>query len=139
KNFGSQCIVIGIDSQRTGNGYQVYQFTGSEKTIQPTGRKTLDWISEVTDRGAGEIVLNCMDQDGIREGYDIPQLQAARAKCPVPLIASGGAGDPKHFADVFQKAGVEGALAASVFHNSILEIPELKKYLYEKDIEVRLT
>jgi cyclase len=116
--FGQQCIVVGIDSfydKETGL-YQVYQFTGDENRTQQTKWTTFDWIKEVQQRGAGEIVLNCMNQDGVRQGYDIEQLQKARSVCNVPLIASGGAGKISHFFDVFNDADVDGALAASVFH-----------------------
>ncbi len=102
--FGQQCIVVGIDSffdKETGV-YQVYQFTGDESRTQQTKWTTFDWIQEVVRRGAGEIVLNCMNQDGVRQGYDIEQLQKARSVCNVPLIASGGAGEISHFVEVFQ-------------------------------------
>jgi cyclase len=100
-------------------------------------RLTLDWIQEVQNLGAGEVVLNCMGSDGAREGYDLEQLKAARAVCHVPLVASGGAGTAEHFAAVFQQADVDGALAASVFHSGALPIPALKQYLREQRIEVR--
>jgi cyclase len=138
-HFGQQCVVVGIDSfydKDTGT-YQVYQFTGDEKRTQKTGWTTFDWIEKVVSLGAGEIVLNCMNQDGVRQGYDIEQLKQARAACNVPLIASGGAGTMKHFSDVYQKADVDGALAASVFHKGIIPISELKTYLKSQKIEVR--
>jgi cyclase len=87
--------------------------------------------------GAGEIVLNCMNQDGVRQGYDIEQLTQARQACNVPLIASGGAGSVEHFSEVFQKADVDGALAASVFHKGVIAIKDLKTYLKIQNIEVR--
>lgn len=87
--------------------------------------------------GAGEIVLNCMNQDGVRQGYDLTQLQLMRKECKVPLIASGGAGAMQHFADVFEQADVDGALAASVFHKGIIPIPELKTFLLERKLEIR--
>ncbi|MFT7006575.1 MAG: cyclase [Colwellia sp.] len=138
-HFGQQCVVVGIDSfydKDTGT-YQVYQFTGDEKRTQKTGWTTFDWIEKVVSLGAGEIVLNCMNQDGVRQGYDIEQLKQARAACNVPLIASGGAGTMKHFSDVYQQADVDGALAASVFHKGIIPISELKTYLKSQNIEVR--
>ena len=95
-------------------------------------------MSEATTRGAGEIVLNCMNQDGVRQGYDIAQLSAIRAICPVPLIASGGAGAVSHFEDVFKQANVDGALAASVFHKSVIAIPDLKRDLNAAGIEIRM-
>jgi cyclase len=94
-------------------------------------------VREVQDRGAGEIVLNCMASDGVRRGYDLAQLRAVRAVCHVPLIASGGAGTPEHFRDVFVDARVDGALAASVFHLGTIEIPELKRWLRTQNVEVR--
>jgi cyclase len=94
-------------------------------------------VSEVQARGAGEIVLNCMASDGVRRGYDIPQLQAVRAVCGVPLIASGGAGAPEHFAAVFREANVDGALAASVFHKGLIRIPDLKRQLLADGIAIR--
>ncbi len=137
--FGQQCIVVGVDSfyNKDTNEYQVYQFTGDEKRTQQTGWNTFDWIEKVVSLGAGEIVLNCMNQDGVRQGYDIEQLKQARAKCSVPLIASGGAGKIEHFSDVYQQADVDGALAASVFHKGIIPINDLKTYLKEQNIEVR--
>ncbi len=137
--YGQQCIVIGIDShfnEATGK-YEVYQFTGDETRTQQTSWETADWVSEVQKRGAGEIVLNCMNQDGVREGYDLTQLKAIRKICHVPLIASGGAGKIHHFADVFKEADVDGALAASVFHKGIINIAELKTYLHNETICMR--
>jgi cyclase len=137
--FGQQCVVIGIDSffnEETGQ-YEVYQFTGDETRTQKTAWQTLDWVKEVQSHGAGEIVLNCMNQDGVRNGYDIAQLAAVRAVCNIPLIASGGAGAMQHFADVYNQADVDGALAASVFHKAIIEIPELKAWLSTQGIEMR--
>jgi cyclase len=138
--FGVQCIVVGIDSyfdKETGK-YSVYQFTGDEKRTQATRWETSDWVQEVQKRGAGEIVLNMMNQDGVRNGYDLQQLAMVRQVCHVPLIASGGAGEMVHFAEAYQKAQVDGALAASVFHKQIINIGQLKKYLKEQGIEIRL-
>ena len=94
-------------------------------------------MAEAQRLGAGEIVLNCMDNDGVRHGYDIAQLRQVRALCRVPLIASGGAGEMQHFADVFDQADADGALAASVFHSGAIPIPELKRFLRAQQIEVR--
>lgn len=137
--FGQQCVVVGIDSyfnEQSGQ-YEVYQFTGDEKRTQNTGRQTADWVEEVQQRGAGEIVLNCMNQDGVRQGYDLAQLKIIRQACTVPLIASGGAGEKHHFYEVFKQADVDGALAASVFHKGIIPIPELKDFLRAQGIEIR--
>ena len=137
RRFGSQCVVIGIDSRQEQDGYRVYQFTGDPDKTRHSGRGTVDWVREVQDRGAGEIVLNCMNQDGVRQGYDLQQLALVREHCRVPLIASGGAGSEQHFADVFRIARVDGALAASVFHSASINIRELKTFLREHDVEVR--
>jgi cyclase len=135
--FGAQCVVVGIDSQTVEGTYQVYQYTGDPNRSRNTARRTLEWVREVQDRGAGEIVLNCMASDGVRSGYDIAQLAAVRRECRVPLIASGGAGAAEHFAEVFASADVDGALAASVFHTGTLPIPRLKTFLREQAIEIR--
>ena len=135
--FGAQCVVVGIDSQTADGEYRVYQFTGDPTRTKNTARRTLDWVREVQERGAGEIVLNCMASDGVRKGYDCPQLKAVRAICKVPLIASGGAGAPEHFDEVFSEARVDGALAASVFHTGAIAIPDLKRFLHDRRIEVR--
>ena len=135
--FGAQCVVVGIDSQTLADGYSVYQFTGDPNRSRDSGRDTLGWVREVQERGAGEIVLNCMASDGVRRGYDIPQLRAVRKICRVPLIASGGAGASEHFRDAFEMAGVDAALAASVFHSGAISIRDLKANLLAAGIEVR--
>lgn len=137
--FGVQCIVVGIDTwfdEQSGR-YQVNQYTGDETRTRITQWETLDWVQEVQKRGAGEIVLNMMNQDGVRNGYDLIQLQRVREVCKVPLIASGGAGTMAHFLDAFRIANVDGALAASVFHKQIINIGELKRFLIEHDVEIR--
>ncbi|MCO6551394.1 MAG: imidazole glycerol phosphate synthase subunit HisF [Gilliamella sp.] len=138
--YGVQCIVVGIDSwyDKQSNNYHVYQFTGDEKRTVATKWNTLDWVQEVQKRGAGEIVLNMMNQDGVRNGYDIIQLNAVREVCNVPLIASGGAGTIEHFLQAFNEAQVDGALAASVFHKQIINIGELKQYLAQHGVNIRL-
>jgi len=137
--FGVQCVVVGIDSLRDADGaWHVRQYTGDPDKTQALPRKTLDWMIEVQQRGAGEIVLNCMGSDGVRQGYDLEQLSIARAICQVPLIASGGAGAPEHFRDAFIEVDVDGALAASVFHSGAIAIPELKHYLHGQGVAVRL-
>lgn len=135
--FGAQCVVVGIDSQSGAAGYHVHQFTGSPDQSRDTRRSTLQWIQEVQERGAGEIVLNCMGSDGVRAGFDVAQLQAARAVCRVPLVASGGAGTVAHFSEVFRQAQVDAALAASVFHSGTIPIPQLKRQLLAEGIKVR--
>jgi cyclase len=138
--YGVQCIVIGIDTwhDAVSDTYQVHQFTGDEARTKITRWQTLDWVREVQERGAGEIVLNMMNQDGVRNGYDLKQLKMIREICHVPLIASGGAGTREHFFDAFDQAKVDGTLAASVFHKQIINIGELKRYLADQGVEIRL-
>lgn len=138
KAFGQQCVVIGIDSIDKNNDYFVCQYTGNENKTLQLALRTLDWVNEVQQRGAGEIVLNCMNQDGMRNGYDINQLKMIRDICGIPLIASGGAGKKDDFSRVFSQSNVCGALAASVFHTKTIAIPELKQFLKTKNIEVRV-
>ncbi len=137
ERFGAQCVVIGIDSQTVGDAYRVQQFTGDPHRTRDTARSTLEWVLEVQRRGAGEIVLNCMSSDGVRQGYDIVQLCAVRGICSVPLVASGGAGCAQHFTEVFRAAEVDAALAASVFHTGAISIADLKRQLRADGIEVR--
>ena len=136
--FGVQCVVVGVDSLKDADGeWRVRQYTGDATMSRALTRRTLDWLQEAQRLGAGEIVLNCMGSDGSWDGYDIGQLQAARAICDVPLVASGGAGAREHFAAVFQDADVDAALAASVFHSGAIPIQDLKSWLRDQGIEVR--
>ena len=137
RRFGSQCVVVGIDSDTTTEGYRVRQYTGDPSRTRDSGRVTQDWLAEVQDRGAGEIVLNCMASDGVRTGYDLAQLCVLRPTCRVPLVASGGAGTISHFIEVFEQARVDAALAASVFHSGALNIGDLKSALRAAGIEAR--
>ncbi|TKI05750.1 imidazole glycerol phosphate synthase subunit HisF [Martelella alba] len=137
--FGVQCIVVGVDTwhdAETGR-YLVNQYTGDVARTRVTRWQTPDWVVEAQHRGAGEIVLNMMNQDGVRNGYDLTQLTLIRELCHVPLIASGGAGTREHFLDAFRDAGVDGALAASVFHKQIINIGELKTFLAQQGVEIR--
>jgi cyclase len=136
RDFGSQCVVLGVDSFEDGGDYWVKQYTGSEASTRDTGLRTLEWVREATERGAGEIVLNCMRRDGVRTGYDLGHTEAVIAAVTVPVIASGGAGTPEHFRDAFA-AGASGALAATVFHDRLISIPDLKEYLSTCGIEMR--
>jgi cyclase len=135
--FGSQCVVIGVDSLEDSGAYRVYQYTGDPDKTTASERHTVEWVREAQDRGAGEIVLNCMNQDGVRKGYDVAQLQLIRRCSDLPLIASGGAGSMQHFLDVFSDADVDGALAASVFHSAEINIGDLKRFLLDHDIPIR--
>jgi imidazole glycerol-phosphate synthase subunit HisF len=132
--FGVQCVVVGVDSMRDADGeWRVRQYTGDPSRTRSLARRTIDWIIEAQQRGAGEIVLNCMDSDGVRKGYDLQQLGEMRAVCRIPLIASGGAGAMEHFRDAFTQARV-----ASVFHSGAIVIPQLKRYLQQQGVAVRL-
>ncbi len=138
ESFGTQCIVVGIDSRTEDDGaWRVYQYTGDERKTVQAKRDTVEWAREAQRLGAGEIVLNCMNRDGVRRGYDIAQLKAVRQAVSIPLIASGGAGEKAHFRDVFVQANVDGALAASVFHSGDLPVPDLKTYLIGEGVEIR--
>ena len=135
--FGRQCVVLGIDSHIGDDGLlSVKQFTGRPEATRSSGRETIAWAIEATRLGAGEMVLNCMDRDGVRDGYDLNQLGALIAAVDVPVIISGGAGTMAHFAEAF-RAGASGALAASVFHDRRIAIGDLKDFLAAQSIEVR--
>jgi cyclase len=138
REFGSQCVVVGVDSLQDDDGqWRIRQLTGNPHTTQALDTTTLEWVQRVQELGAGEVVLNAMGSDGVREGYDVEQLSAVRRVCHVPLVASGGAGAPAHFVDVFREADVDGALAAGVFHSGDLAIADLKQVLHDAGIEVR--
>jgi cyclase len=137
REFGSQCVVVGIDSRQEAGDYFVKQYTGDPDKTQATHWRTIDWAREAQKLGAGEVVLNCMNRDGMRQGYDLAQLKLVRAVLSIPLVASGGAGTMAHFNDVFRLAGVDGALAASVFHKGTIQIPALKTRLIADGISIR--
>lgn len=137
RDFGSQCVVLGVDSFEDNGAYVVKQYTGKPGSERDTGRRTLDWVREACERGTGEVVVNCMRCDGVQTGYDIAHTKAVVEAVDVPVIASGGAGTPQHFRDAFIDAGVSGALAATVFHDRIIAIPDLKEYLAQCGIEMR--
>ncbi|ADQ40960.1 imidazoleglycerol phosphate synthase, cyclase subunit [Caldicellulosiruptor acetigenus I77R1B] len=133
KVFGSQCIVVAIDAKRHSNGFHVYINGGRIDT----GLDAVKWAKEVEMRGAGEILLTSMDRDGTKAGYDLELLEAVCSSVNIPVIASGGAGRPEHFLEAF-KAGAEAALAASIFHFGEILIGDLKSYLKNHGIEVRI-
>jgi cyclase len=133
--FGSQCVVLAIDTKKESNGeWYVYLNGGRVKT----DTKTIDWAGRSVDLGAGEILLTSMNNDGTKSGFAIEITSLLSSSLPVPVIASGGAGTKEHFKDVFKKANADAALAASVFHYKEIEIPELKKYLKEQNIPIRI-
>lgn len=135
---GSQCVVVGVDSRVIDGVWRAFQYTGAADTIRGTPRRTMDWIVEAQERGAGEIVLNCMDRDGVRQGFDVDQLREARQRLRIPLVASGGAGVPSHFVDVFREADVSAALAAGIFHSGAVTIADVKRAVRDAGLEVRL-
>ncbi|MEP6675752.1 MAG: imidazole glycerol phosphate synthase subunit HisF [Ferruginibacter sp.] len=135
KAFGSQCVVLAIDTkQEADNEWYVYLDGGRTAT----GIKTIDWAMQAVEMGAGEILLTSMNNDGTKNGFALDITKLLSEKLPVPVIASGGAGNARHFKDVFLEAHADAALAASIFHYKEIEIPALKKYLRENKIHVRL-
>jgi cyclase len=134
KRFGSQCIVVAIDAKRSERGWEVYIHGGRT----PTGLDAVEWAKKVEGLGAGEILLTSMDADGTKKGYDIELCRAVASAVSIPVIASGGAGTMEHFYEVFTKTNVDAALAASLFHFKEVSIPELKAYLKNKGVHVRL-
>jgi cyclase len=134
KRFGSQCIVVAIDAKRSERGWEVYIHGGRT----PTGLDAVEWAKRVESLGAGEILLTSIDADGTKKGYDIELCRAVASAVSIPVIASGGAGTMEHFYEVFTKTNVDAALAASLFHFKEVSIPELKAYLKNKGVHVRL-
>jgi len=131
--FGSQCIVVAIDAKRKGKSWEVYSHSGTE----PTGLDVLEWVKTVVDRGAGELLVTSMDRDGTKSGYDLDLIRAITDIVSVPVIASGGAGNKEHFIDAINN-GAEAVLAASLFHYKILRIQDLKGFLSDQDVLVRI-
>ena len=132
--FGAQCIVLAIDARRNGSGWEVYVNGGRV----PTGLDALEWAVRGVELGAGEILLTSMDADGTLAGYDLELTSIISNLVPVPVIASGGAGTPSHFAEVLTRGQADAALAASLFHDGKLRIPELKRELQMLGIPVRM-
>lgn len=132
--FGSQCVVLAVDCKQYDRDSYVHLDGGRTRT----DRETLKWVKEAVDRGAGEILLTSMDHDGTKNGFAIDITRMVSESVNVPVIASGGAGKSEHFVDVFKNGKADAALAASIFHFGEIAIPELKRYLNEKDIPVRL-
>ena len=135
KRFGSQCIVVAIDAKRRPQGgWEVYTHGGRK----PTGLNAVEWAKRVEELGAGEILLTSMDRDGTKSGYDVELTRAVAEAVKIPVIASGGAGKKEHFYEAFTKGKADACLAASLFHFKELTVGELKGYLKEKGIHVRL-
>ncbi len=135
KEFGSQCVVLAIDTKLEADGdWYVYLNGGRVKT----NTKCRDWAKQAVDLGAGEILLTSMNHDGTKQGFALEITEQLVKDLPVPIIASGGGGSMEHFEDVFNIAKADAALAASIFHFKEIGIPELKQFLKEKGIEIRL-
>lgn len=134
ERFGVQCIVVAIDARWNGSYYEVYVSGGRT----PTGLNAVEWAQEVERRGAGEILLTSMDRDGTRDGYDIRLTRAISDAVSIPVIASGGAGELSHFYDALTDGGADAALAASLFHYRELSVGQVKRYLHERGLPVRL-
>ncbi|MGA8016146.1 MAG: imidazole glycerol phosphate synthase subunit HisF [Candidatus Dormiibacterota bacterium] len=132
--FGVQCVVVAVDARRHGDGWRVFSHGGR----RDTGRDALEWTVEAADLGAGEILLTSMDRDGTRDGYDLELTAAVSSRVGVPVIASGGAGEPEHLRAALDEGGADAALAASIFHEGIHPIAETKGYLRDHGVEVRL-
>ncbi len=134
-HFGSQCVVLAIDTKKEEDGnWYVYLDGGRTKTET----KTIDWAKHAVELGAGEILLTSMNHDGTKNGFSLDITSFLANSLPVPVIASGGAGKMEHFKEVFIKANADAALAASIFHYKEIEIPDLKKYLQQNSINVRI-
>ena len=134
ERFGIQCVVVAVDARREDDGWHVFSHGGR----RDTGRDALEWVEEAADRGAGEILLTSMDRDGTRDGYDLALTRAVAGRLTIPVIASGGAGEPEHLRAVLSEGGADAALAASIFHDGTHPIPQTKAYLHDHGIEVRL-
>jgi cyclase len=134
ERFGEQCIVVAIDAKRDGEGWGVYVRGGR----QPVGRDAVQWACESVERGAGELLLTSMDRDGSQDGYELELTRAVSDSVPVPVIASGGAGHPRHLVDALLEGHADAVLAASIFHFDAYPVPAVKRYLRENGIPVRL-
>jgi len=134
KRYGSQCVVLSVDICRVGDEWHVFAKGGREDT----GMEALEWIRQGEQLGAGELVINSMDTDGVKQGFDLKLLKAVSEITTLPIVASGGAGKSEDFIDMFQLPKIEAGLAASIFHYGEVKIPDLKKQLMTADIPVRI-
>ena len=134
KKYGDQCVVLSMDVKRVDGCFRVFAKGGREDT----GLDALEWAARGVGDGAGEIVLNSIDTDGVKQGFDLEMLDALAARVSVPIIASGGAGNMEHFAELFAHPGIDAGLAASIFHSRQVDIRELKRFLRSKGVEMRI-
>jgi len=134
KRYGSQCVVLSVDVRRVGENWHVFAKGGREDT----GLEALAWIHQAEQLGAGELVINSMDTDGVKQGFDLDLLKAVSGITKLPIVASGGVGKSADFIELFQLPNIEAGLAASIFHYGEVKIPELKKQLQAVDIPVRI-
>ena len=134
KKYGDQCVVLSMDVKRVDGQFRLFAKGGREDT----GIDALDWARRGVESGAGEIVLNSIDTDGVKQGFDLEMLDALASRVQVPIVASGGAGKKEDFAELFTHPGIDAGLAASIFHTRQVEIRELKTYLRENGVEMRL-
>ena len=134
KRYGDQCVVLSMDVKRVEGRFRLFAKGGREDT----GIDAMEWAVRGVGDGAGEIVLNSIDTDGVKRGFDLEMLDALAARVKVPIIASGGAGNMEHFAELFTHPGVDAGLAASIFHSRQVDIKELKRFLRGKGVEMRL-
>ncbi|MCL2580300.1 MAG: imidazole glycerol phosphate synthase subunit HisF [Oscillospiraceae bacterium] len=133
RKYGDQCVVLSMDIKRMDGGFRLFSAGGRTDT----GLDAIEWARQAGERGAGELVVNSIDTDGVRNGFDIEMLNAVRAVSSLPIVASGGAGNKEHFLELFENADVDAGLAASIFHFRELEIPVLKAYLAKHGMPVR--
>ena len=134
KKYGDQCVVLSCDIKRVDGKFLLFAKGGRENT----GIDALDWIERGVKNGAGELVINSIDTDGVKNGFDLELLDAVAARVSVPIIASGGAGKKEDFVELFKHKGMDAGLAASIFHTKQVEIADLKRYLRENGVEMRL-
>lgn len=134
QQFGSQCIVVAIDAKKSTNGWDVFIHGGRTSVY----KDAVAWAKEAESLGAGEILLTSMDADGTKDGFDLPLTDAVSRAVNIPVIASGGAGNISHFADVFEQTGADAALAASVFHYREFSVDDVKRFLSQRNIPIRI-
>ena len=134
KKYGDQCVVLSMDVKRVDGQFRLFAKGGREDT----GIDAMDWAARGVAAGAGEIVLNSIDTDGVKNGFDLEMLDELASRVSVPIIASGGAGNKEHFAELFTHPGIDAGLAASIFHTKQVDIKDLKKFLRSKGVEMRV-